>query len=122
MKTIIATFKYIALALICASLCTGCQSTRTGTDFNSANVSKLKVGETTEQDVIQLIGQPSNRTQNSDGTASLSYMYDPGKTFNVFSGFNPHAAQNLEAGMKTLEVVLDANGKVKSFTQTGPQQ
>jgi outer membrane protein assembly factor BamE (lipoprotein component of BamABCDE complex) len=121
MKKILATFKYMALAITCFTLCVECVSTSIGTDFNSANINQLKAGETTEQDVIRLIGQPRQQTRSSDGTVTLSYMYDPGQTITPFSGFDPHLAQKAGAQMKTLEVILDANGKVKSFTETGPQ-
>lgn len=114
-------FRNIALVLASIALCVGCMSTRSGTDFNSTNVSQLKTGETTEAEVIQLIGQPLSRTRSSDGTVMLVYSYDPGQTITPFSGLDPHFAQNAGAQRKTLEVILDANGRVKSFTQTGPQ-
>jgi outer membrane protein assembly factor BamE (lipoprotein component of BamABCDE complex) len=115
------TLRHIAVVLVGVILCAGCASTRMGTDFTSANVSKLKIGETTEQDVIQLIGQPGNRTRNSDGTVILSYMFSPGETVTPFSGFDPHFVQRAGAGMKTLIVILDASGKVKSFTESRNQ-
>jgi outer membrane protein assembly factor BamE (lipoprotein component of BamABCDE complex) len=120
MKTNITTFRYIALVLACVTLSVGCASTRSGTDFNSANVSKLKVGETTEQEVIQLIGQPHNRTRSSDGTVVLSYMYKPGQTITPFSGFDPNLYQKGRE-IKMLWVILDANGKVNSFRESSSQ-
>jgi outer membrane protein assembly factor BamE (lipoprotein component of BamABCDE complex) len=113
MKTKITTFICIALGLTCVSLICGCVNTTQGSDFNSENVSKLKVGETTEQEVIQLIGQPIHVTRNSDGTAYLTYMYSPGATYTVFTPMSPTTRQQ----MKSLTVILDANGKVKSWTE-----
>lgn len=113
MKTNMTAFKYIAL-LACIIMC-GCVSTKSGTDFNSANISKLKVGETTEQEVIELIGQPANRTRNSDGTVILHYMYYPGGTITGI----PMVAFKNQGENKTLMVILDSNGKVKSFTESG---
>ena len=92
-------------------------STRRGSDFNSANVSKLKVGETTEQEVIELIGQPVHRTRNSDGTQYLTYMYSPGATYTFFDAFNPMVDVHKGQQMKSLTVILDANGKVSRWTQ-----
>ena len=120
LKTSIITFKYIALVLACVTLSVGCASTRSGTDFNSANVSKLKVGETTEQEVIQLIGQPHSRTRSSDGTVTLSYLYKPGQTITPFSGFDPNLNQKGRA-IKMLWVMLDANGKVSNFRESNSQ-
>jgi outer membrane protein assembly factor BamE (lipoprotein component of BamABCDE complex) len=116
MKTL---FNYIALIVVAVSLCLGCASTKRGSDFNSENISKLKVGITTEQEVIQLIGQPTNRTRKSDGSVILSYMYSPGQTIHAFSAItNPDLIQNAGKGRKTLTVILDADGKVKQFSET----
>ena len=117
----IKIFRDLATFLACITLCVGCMSTRMGNDFNSDNLSKLKVGKTTELEVIQLIGQPKNRTRNSDGTVMLSYMYMPGQNIHMFSAFNPNLIQDAGAGMKQLFVTLDANGKVRSFTESGEQ-
>ena len=119
MKTSITTFRQVTLMLICITIFLGCTSTRMGTDFNSTNVSKLKVGETTEQEAIQLIGQPGNRTRSSDGTVVFNYMYDPGQTITPFSGFDPNLTQKAGKEMKRLEIIFDANGKVKSYTESG---
>ena len=105
-----------ALALI------GCASTRTGTDFNSANVNKLKVGKTTEQEVIQLIGQPFNRTRSADGTVTLLYMYSPGQTIHPFTIItNPGFIQEAGKGAKTLTVIIGSDGMVKDFRESGSQ-
>lgn len=115
------TFGCIVLVLACVTLMCGCTSTRSGTDFKSENVSKLKVGETTEQEVIQLIGQPDRRTRSSDGTVMLSYRYKPGQTITPLSGFDPNLHKRERAGMKQLMVILDADGKVRRFTESGSQ-
>lgn len=105
-----------ALALI------GCASTRMGADFNSANVNKLKVGKTTEQEVIQLIGQPINRTRSADGTVTLQYMYSPGQTIHAFTAItNPGFIQEAGKGQKMLMVIIGSDGKVKDFTESGSQ-
>ncbi|MFA5206071.1 MAG: hypothetical protein WC708_16865 [Lentisphaeria bacterium] len=111
--------KQFSLILSVAILCVGCSSTRMGTDFNSANVSQLKVGETTEQEVLQLIGQPVQRMHSADGTTILHYMYSPGTIVTPFSGLDPTYIQRASAGRKSLQVILDANGKVKDFTESG---
>ena len=100
----------------------GCASTRMGTDFNSANVNNLKVGETTEQEVIQLIGQPIGRTRSSDGTVTLSYMYSPGQTIHPFTAItNPGYIKNAGKGRKQLTVRLGSDGKVLDFSESGSQ-
>lgn len=112
----------IALVVACITLCVGCGSTRMGTDFNSANVSKLKVGKTTEPEVIQLIGQPHNRIRSADGTVTLQYMYLPGQIVHPFTLItNPDYVQNSSKGRKQLNVQLDSNGKIVDFTELGSQ-
>ena len=92
-----------------------------GTDFNSENISKLKTGETTEQEVIQLIGQPRTRMRNADGTVSLLYMYSPGQTIHMFSIYDPNFVQKSGSGRKTLMIMLDASGKFESFQESVSQ-
>jgi outer membrane protein assembly factor BamE (lipoprotein component of BamABCDE complex) len=121
MKIQITKLTLITLAFGCILSLTGCMSTQIGTAYNSDNVTKLKVGETTEQDVIQLIGEPYSRSRNSDGTVVLSYMYNAGTSVNPFSGFDPNFVQKAQGKMKTLTVIIDANGKLKSY-QEGDRQ
>ena len=112
----------IALVVACITLCIGCSSTKMGTDFNSANVSKLKVGKTTEQEVIQLIGQPDSRTRSADGTVILHYIYSPGQTIHAFTPLtDPDYLQKAGKGDKQLIVYLDSNGKMVNFTESGSQ-
>lgn len=111
------TLRHITLILACVTMCAGCMSTKSGTDFDSANVSKLKVGETTEKEVIELFGQPRNRTRNSDGTVILQYAFYPGGTITGI----PMLTFKNKGEQKTLMVVLDASGKVKSFSENSSQ-
>ena len=105
-----------ALALV------GCASTRMGSDFNSENVNKLKVGKTIEKEVMQLIGKPIQRTRSADGTVILQYMYSPGQTIHPLTAItNPDYIQDAGKGQKTLTVILGPNGKVKNFTESGSQ-
>ncbi len=117
MRSNATRLKQFSFLFFVAILCAGCSSTRMGTDFNSANVSQLKVGKTTEQEVLQLIGQPVQRMHSADGTTILHYMYSPGTIVTPFSGLDPTFTRRASAGGKSLQVILDANGKVKDFTE-----
>lgn len=113
---------FLLVSVLSALALIGCTSTRMGTDFNSANVNNLKVGKTTEQEAIQLIGQPIQRTRSADGTVTLQYMYSPGQTIHAFTPItNPNYIQNAGKGQKTLIVILGSDGKVKNFTESGSQ-
>jgi outer membrane protein assembly factor BamE (lipoprotein component of BamABCDE complex) len=93
-----------------------------GTDFNSANVDKLEVGETTEQEVIRLIGQPFSRTRSADGAVMLQYTYTPGQTIHPWTALtNPSFLQEAGKGQKMLTVTIGSNGKVKDFIESGSQ-
>lgn len=119
-ETMKATIRNLAFVVVCVNLIVGCASTKMGNDFNSENVSKLKVGVTTEQEVVQLIGQPSQRTRSSDGSVHLMYMYSPGQTVHAFTPItNPNYLQNAGKGRKQLTVTLGADGKVLDFTESG---
>lgn len=121
-KEMKSTFKNMALVVACVTVSIGCASTRMGTDFNSANVNKLKVGKTTEQEVIQLIGQPVQRTRSADGTVTLEYMYSPGQTIHAFTPItDPDYVQKAGKGTKQLVVKLGSNGKVLDFKESGSQ-
>lgn len=112
----------IALVVVCVTPFFGCASTRMGTDFNSENVSKLKVGQMSEQDVTQLIGQPLRRTRSADGTVSLLYLYSPGQTIHALTLItDPGYAQKAGKGEKQLMVTLGPDGKVLDFTEVGSQ-
>ena len=117
MKT---AFRYIVLVVVCATLFIGCGNiTRRGTDYNSENISNLKVGKTTEQEVIHLIGQPFQRTQSADGTVILEYMYKAGQTTHMFTAItNPGIYRDMHMGIKKLTVILGSDGKVKDFKET----
>ncbi len=114
----------VTLLLPCFAMLVGCMSTRMGTDFNSANISQIKVGVTTEREVYECVGLPRSKTRNSDGIVTLHYFYAPGRTYGPLAGLNPNLSQEIAADSaknKSLTVILDANGKVKSFTEDGSQ-
>ena len=74
MKTI------LKLCLLCCGLglltaCTIHQTYEQGKRFNTENVSKIVKGQTTESEVIALLGEPANRTNSSDGRVILMFHY-----------------------------------------------
>lgn len=120
MNTItVVLLRHVGFMLACAIFVAGCAHVPgQGTDFNSANVSKLKVGETTEREVIQLFGKPGMRTRNADGVVILSYQYIPGSMVTMFDLYVPRTEK---IRMKMLIVTLDANGRVQNFTESGSE-
>ncbi len=78
--------------------------------YNFANISQLKIGESTDLDVIQLIGEPLMQKQNDDGTMTWLYPCQPGQDPRI-----------LNARTIKFVVTLDANGKVKNYQTVAPQ-
>ena len=116
-------YKYItSLGLLCFTLFVGCVSNpEMGHEFKSENISKIKVGQTTEQQVIELIGHPDNRTRSSDGTVVLAYSHmKPGKQYMTMADvFNPNNNARVNYSMKSLTVMIGTDGKVTNFTESG---
>ena len=105
-------------AILFSFLLAGCMNIpATGAPFNWDNVGKLKVGQSTEKDVVEIIGQPSNTTRSSDGTAILTFMYIPGYRPNMI---DPYAGtKEREANTHHLTIMIDSSGKVAKFTEGG---
>lgn len=62
------------LTLVLASvLLTGCATV--GRKVDQASVDRIKKGQTTQQEVIGLIGSPDQITRNADGDVIYSYIY-----------------------------------------------
>lgn len=111
MKTIITL---IGMALL---LC-GCASV--GHNFDSRKVAEIKVGETTEADLINMFGPASHRGMESTGTISMGWVYTQATT--KASTFVPFAGPfigGVDAKTKFLTVILAAGGKVSSYRYDG---
>lgn len=64
----------IAVALVLA----GCASS--GVRVTDEQMSQFKEGQTTQQDVITALGQPTTTMRNADGTTVLMYTYAEART------------------------------------------
>ena len=106
-----------AVAILIAAALAGCAST--GTNFDESKVSQIKKDQTTEADLVQMFGQPENRSVNSEGQTILTWIYAQsevkGETFVPYAGafIGGTRSQN-----KTLNVTLQ-DGKVVSFASSG---
>jgi hypothetical protein len=63
---------------IAALLLTGCVSM--GTNYDPDAIDRLRIGMTTAE-VIQLLGQPNQVVNNSDGTQRLVWVHSTGSMF-----------------------------------------
>ncbi|WP_430317163.1 hypothetical protein [Pseudomonas sp. p1(2021b)] len=92
------------LMLIAACVLSAC--TTYGKPVTEAQLDAIKQGVTTKEDLLASFGQPLAVTRNSDGTQVMSWGY-------AHVGFAGSSYKN-----QALSVILDASGKVVSYTTT----
>jgi hypothetical protein len=78
------------LLIILAGLFLGCSHTA-GSKFNSAAVERIGLGQTTESDVVAMMGLPQSEKKLSNGIKVYNYAY--GKRCCIESGTAVNAAQ-----------------------------
>ena len=114
MKTIVNLFLVASVAILIA----GCASS--GQNFNESKVAQIKKGETTEAELIQMFGQPENRSINSEGWTTLVWSYFETKMKG--ESFIPYAGPFIGGSRskhKMLMVTLGSDGKVTNFNSSG---
>jgi hypothetical protein len=75
-RTPLMKHTYLALALL-AGL-SSCASS--GRDFDAAQVDRLIVNQSTDRDVVALLGSPNGLTGNANGYHSMSYLFTSYRT------------------------------------------
>jgi hypothetical protein len=65
------------LLIILAALFLGCSHT-VGSKYNSAAVENIELGQTTESEVLTMMGLPHSQKKLSNGTKVYSYAYGVG--------------------------------------------
>ena len=78
------------LLIILAGLFLGCSHTA-GSKFNSAAVERIGLGQTTESDVVTMMGLPQSEQKLSNGVKVYNYAY--GKRCCIESATTVNAAQ-----------------------------
>jgi hypothetical protein len=78
------------LLIILAGLFLGCSHTA-GSKFNSAAMERIGLGQTTESDVITMMGLPQSEKKLSNGIKVYTYAY--GKRCPIGSGTTINSAQ-----------------------------
>jgi|YelNatPaOPRAMG01_1025707.scaffolds.fasta_scaffold353362_1 hypothetical protein len=71
--------KKIIILIYCLALafggCTYTVRHTEGTKLNSAQIQDIKLGKTTEAELIRLLGPPSRKEKKPDGSEVLHYIY-----------------------------------------------
>lgn len=116
MKSLVTLFVSGVFAL---TLLTGCATTTSsyGTDFSDANVSKIVKGKTTSAQLIELFGQPFQKTPVSATEEHWMYTYTTAQSEAKPWMFGTNVKTTSTA--KTLYVLLK-NGVVINYTYTPP--
>lgn len=92
------------ITLIAACAISACATY--GKPVTDAQLDSIKQGVTTKGDLLATFGQPLATARNSDGTQVMSWGYS-------HVGFGGSNYKN-----QALSVILDASGKVVSYTTT----
>jgi outer membrane protein assembly factor BamE (lipoprotein component of BamABCDE complex) len=114
-QTTVGSLCFLALL---SALLFGCASV--GNNFDDSKISLIKKGQTTEGELIQMFGQPEQRTLNSDGLKTLTWNYIEstvkGETFIPYAGAFMGGTRSKN---KMLVVSLDVTDVVANFSYSG---
>ena len=101
-----AIHKFIVVVLL-STLALSCASTNMGKEFDTSYIDQIVKGKTTENDVIQHLGQPTSTLSSAMGTKTIIYSYT-------------HAEKVAFGDVKTksqrLQVDIGKDGKVTNYT------
>lgn len=105
----------LILATVLFVTCLGCATV--GKEVQSDKIDKIKKGVTTEQEVIELLGNPQTKTMGSDGKVLMLYQY--AKVKNRAINFIPVAnllAGGMDMRMQMLTIIIGHDSKVENYT------
>ena len=105
----------IALVAVLAIAIAGCSSV--GTPIAQEKVNQIKLGLTTEPDLLLLFGNPSRKTIDPSGTIVLTWVYSNAST--KPETFVPLAGPFIggySTRLQQLTVLIDRKGRVAKWT------
>ena len=102
MKNVFKKIGIIWIMLVVTTLVTFGGCARVGYDFNANKVQKIKIGETTQNEIVVMFGQPWRKGIDNGVTMWTYGRY----TYRLIG----------ETDTKDLVVKFDKDGKVKSYT------
>jgi hypothetical protein len=110
----------VSIAILTLFCLAGCATTipDQGRKFAAENATKIEVGKTTEAEVVQLVGEPTMRTRNANGTTVLVYQHTQSSTsYNYFDALTGKMPEVKSQG-QTLVVTIGPDGKVQDYNQS----
>jgi outer membrane protein assembly factor BamE (lipoprotein component of BamABCDE complex) len=84
-----------------------------GAKISAAQVQEIKLGKTTETDLLSLLGPPSKKEVKMDGSSVLLYLYSQTETPTLPGGFILYGF--LEKDREEVFEITMRNGVVQSF-------
>jgi len=109
---------FLFCALLMLEGCTYTMRSAQGTKISAAQIQEIKLGKTTETDLLSLLGPPSRKEVRMDGSIVLRYFYSETETPTLPGGFIMYGF--LEKDREEVFEVLLKDGVVQSFHFTKP--
>lgn len=110
MKKIIIIIYCLVLAI---GGCTYTVRHTEGTKLTSAQIQDIKLGKTTEAELLRLLGPPSKKERKPDGSEVLLYIYTQIETPTLWGGVVLHGF--FEKDLEEIFEVIIKDGVVQSF-------
>ena len=103
------------LMAICITAMVGCMSV--GTNIDTAKISRIHKGVTTEADLLNLFGEPNQRSVNGNGFKTMEWTYvQSNVTAQSFIPVVGDMFGGAKSANKSLRVTLGSNGRVQDFS------
>ena len=114
--------KRIFLFLLCILTLSGCyytlQSTQ-GSKISSAQIQEIKLGKTTEADLLKILGPPSKKERTLSGNERLTYLFSRTESLTFVGGYVAKGVLDREQE-EGFEIIL-RNGIVQSYRYLKPE-
>ena len=109
-----------ASILVLALAVGGCAST--GVRVTDDQVAQFKEGQTTQQEVIAALGQPTTTMRNSDGTTMIMYTYAEARTrASTFIPIVGIFAGGVDSRSSNVMLTFDQDGILKSTSSSASE-
>lgn len=104
--------RFIVLVALASAM--GCATS--GVKINPDQVTQIKEGVTTESEVIEMFGAPTNKTLTSDGKVLMTYTHS--KVKSRAKNFIPVYGlldSSMDMEIQTFQVLIDEKGIVEKY-------
>ncbi len=103
----------LCVLLIPAGGCYYTLHSTSGNEISSTQIQEIKLGKTTEIDLIRLLGEPSRKVPNPSGTVTLQYIHEEIKSVTLPGGYVIYGL--LDREVEEIFEVITKDGVVQSY-------